>query len=67
MTIKADRLDTCDPLHSRRPPLCYSRPHAVGPVPNHNDARVGLTTLTIVTGAALWLIVCSGMVSDLAT
>ena len=66
-TIKADMLDTCNPLRSRRPPLCYSRPHAAGSVPDHNDARVALTTLTIVTGTALWLIVHSGMVSDLAT
>ena len=63
MTIKADMLDTCNPLRSRRPLLCYSRPHA-GPVPDHNDA---LMTLTIATGAALWLIVYSGMVSGLAT
>jgi hypothetical protein len=53
-------LSFCRPLH------CYSRAHAE-PVRNHNDARVALMTLTIVTGAALWLIVYSGMVSDLAS
>jgi hypothetical protein len=42
MTIKADMLDARNPLRSRRPPLCYLRPH-VGPVPNHNGARVALT------------------------
>ena len=48
MTIKADMLDTCNPLRSRRPLLCYSRPHAgrLCATSYHNDARVvsGLAT-----------------------
>lgn len=61
MTIKPDMPNTPSQLGSRRPPLCYSRPRATEAATNSNDSRAVLTTLTVVTAAALWLTVYSGI------